>query len=162
MSHLDPIRYLDHAIVKAQWGMALLAVKLQESEQVRVHPHVLFLTSTAVLDSTCVSNIVSPFTCSPALLHAACDIQVTRGSMSAANIRAAEALYVSVRHVESAKLLVKFVDGVEWTDELDDVSGKLRGMFNTLKNRAVVAQARSEVGSMSGMRVTASAVSGSA
>jgi hypothetical protein len=79
-------------------------------------------------------NIIGPFACSPALLHAACGER-------------------------EAWLLVKFVGRVGWTV---DVSGELRGMFYTLKNRAVVAQAHSEVRSMSGTRVTVSAVSGSA
>jgi hypothetical protein len=164
VSHLDPIRYLDHAIVKAQWGMALLAAKLQESERVRVHPHVLFVTTTAVLDSACKSKIVGSFSWSAALLQAACDIHVKRGSMTAADVRAAsDAIYLSVRHMESAKLCVRFVDGVEWTDE---VAGELCGMFNTPKNRAVVAQARAGseagTGSMTGTHAAASAGSGSA
>lgn len=140
MAHLDPIRYLDHAIVKAQWGMALLAAKLHESERVRVHPRILFLTTTAVLDAACVSNIVSPFSWSPALLHAACDIHVKRSSMSAADVSAAsEALYLSVRHVESAKLFVKFADGVVWTEDVSKESVgclTLQRIVRSLRKRA--------------------------
>lgn len=138
---LEPIRYLDHAIVKAQWGMVLLAAKLQDSEsRTRVYPSLLFLTTTAVLNSTCVRKIDKPFPFPADLLRAACGYHVTRKGMTPDAVSAASAqLYSSLVHVERSMLRVAFVDGVAWTD---DVSDELLGLFNTPVNRAKVEEAR--------------------
>ena len=144
VSQLDPIHYLDHAIVKAQWGMALLTAKLQESEshRIAVHPFLLFLTTTAVLDATCKRKIVSLFSFPVVLLRAACETHVSRKGMSTAAISAASTeLYPTLAHLERSPLQVKFVDGVEWTDA---VSNEFIGAFNTPMNRATVAKLRGE------------------